>query len=98
LVQAAVAVLMLGKHFLLLPHFCVQNGKAEGRSQFPPLLGPDKIFGAELYGSTYSKKFVNRKSCSSLLTSVILSYGEENASVWGGKQHLNTRAEIQQLL
>lgn len=79
-VQADVAVLLLGRYLPLLLHFSSQSGRTRGRSQFPPLLGPDKILGEEQCGSTYSEKPVNRNNCSSHLTSFFLC-----SDLWGGK-------------
>lgn len=53
------------------------------------MLGTDKIFREEQCGLAHSEKPVNRSSCSSQFTSC--------TSVGGGKQHLKTRVEREQL-
>lgn len=53
------------------------------------MLGTDKIFREEQCGSACSEKPVNRSSCSSQFTSC--------TSVKGGKQHLKTHVEREQL-
>lgn len=53
------------------------------------MLGTDKIFREEKCGSAYSEKPVKRSSCSSQFTSC--------TSVKGGKQHLKTHVEREQL-
>lgn len=84
-----MAVLLLGRYFTLVLHFSGQHRRTKGRSQFSSMLGTDKIFREEQCGSAYSEKPANSSSCCSQFTSC--------TPVRGGKQHLKTRVEREEL-